>query len=67
VIGSLAFKDCQDLALVHLREHLGEVFTPLTQLWTISKTEEHKSLLLGSAWARLTGEHEGLNWSGDPA
>ena len=67
VIGSLALKDCENLALTHLVEHLLEVFTPLTELWVISKTEEHKATLLGSAWARLTGEHEGLKWSGDPA
>ena len=51
VLGTLALKDCEALALVHLVEHLMEVFTPLTQLWTISETEEHK----------------GLKWSGDPA
>jgi len=67
VIGSLALKDCENLALTHLVQHLAEAFTPLTQLWTISKTEEHKATLLGSAWAFLTGEHEGLKWSGDPA
>ena len=67
VIGSLALKDCENLALTHLVEHLLEVFTPLTKLWTISKTTEHETTLLGSAWARLTGEHEGLKWSGDPA
>jgi hypothetical protein len=67
VIGSLALKDCENLALTHLVEHLVEAFTPLTELWTISKTEEHKATLLGSAWARLTLEHAGLKWSGDPA
>jgi hypothetical protein len=67
VIGSLALKDCENLALVHLVEHLLEAFTPLTELWTVSKTAEHKATLLGSAWAFLTGEHEGLEWSGDPA
>jgi hypothetical protein len=67
VIGSLALKDCENLALTHLVEHLVEQFTPLTKLWTISKTVEHEASLLGSAWARLTGEHEGLKWSGDPA
>jgi len=70
VIGSLALKDCENLALTHLIEHLAEAFTPLTELWTISKTEEHKASLLGSAWAFLTGElnnHKGLKWSGDPA
>lgn len=70
VIGSLALKDCENMALTHLVEHLVEQYAPLTQLWTISKTEEHKATLLGSAWAFLTGEannHKGLKWSGDPA
>ena len=67
VIGSLALKDCENLALTHLVEHLVEQFTPLTKLWTISKTVEHEATLLGSAWARLTGEHNLLKWSGDPA
>jgi hypothetical protein len=67
VIGSLALKDCENLALTHLIEHLVEQFTPLTQLWTISETVEHQATLLGSAWAFLTGEHVNLKWSGDPA
>jgi hypothetical protein len=67
VIGSLVFRDCENLALTHLVEHLLEGFTPLTEMWTISKTTEHKSMALGSAWAFLTGEHVGLKWSGDPA
>jgi hypothetical protein len=68
VIGSLALKDCENLFLTHLKEHLVEPFTPLTKLWTISKTVEHESTLLGSAWAFLGGaEHTGLLWAGDPA
>jgi len=67
VIGSLALKDCENLALTHLVKHLVEAFTPLTELWTISKTEEHKATLLGSAWGFLIGEHLGLKFSGDPA
>jgi hypothetical protein len=63
VIGSLALKDCENLALTHLVKHLVEPFEALTQLWTISKTEEHKATLLGSAWAKLGGEHTGLKWS----
>lgn len=66
LIGSVALKDCENLALTHLLEHLVEVFAPLTEIWTISKTEEHKVTLLGSAWALLKLEHEGLKWSGDP-
>ena len=67
VIGSLALQDCKELGLTHLVKHLVEQFAALTELWTISKTNEHKATLLGSAWAFLTGAHEGLKFSGDPA
>jgi len=67
VIGKLTLKDCENLALTHLVKHLVEPFTPLTELFTISKTAEHAATLLGSAWAFLTGAHEGLKFSGDPA
>ena len=63
VIGTLALKDCENLALVHLIEHLVEQFSPLTKLFTISETLEHAASLLGSAWAFLAGVHEGLEWS----
>jgi len=62
VIGKLALKDCENLALTHLVKHLLEPFTELTELWTISKTAEHKATLLGSVWAKLGGEHAGLSW-----
>jgi hypothetical protein len=65
VIGKATLKDCQDLALEHLVKHLVET-GPLTELWTISKTAEHVATILGSAWAFLTGTHEGLKFSGDP-
>jgi hypothetical protein len=39
---------------------------PLTELWLISKTEEHKVTLDGSAMLALTGEHSGMTWSGVP-
>jgi hypothetical protein len=67
VIGELALKDCEGLALVHLVEHLVEPFEPLTKLWTISKTAEHVATLLGSAWGFLKGAHLGIKFSGDPA
>ncbi len=38
--------------------------SPLSELWLISKTEEHKVLLDGSAILGLSGEHAGLKWSG---
>jgi hypothetical protein len=67
VIGTLALKDCENLSLTHLVEHLVEAFAPLTKLWAISKTVEHEATLLGSAWAFLGSEHKGLLWAGDPA
>jgi hypothetical protein len=66
VIGELTLKDCNNLALTHLVEHLVEP-GPLTELWTISKTTEHVATLLGSAWGFLKGAHEGIKFSGDPA
>jgi hypothetical protein len=66
IIGELAVKDCQDLALTHLVEHLVEVFTPLTSLFATSLTVEHQVTLLGSVFAKLLGAaHENLKWSGD--
>jgi hypothetical protein len=65
VIGKLFLKDCENKALEHLIKHLVEE-GPLSELFTISKTAEHATKLLGSAWAFLEGEHLGLKWSGDP-
>ncbi|HWA53253.1 MAG TPA: hypothetical protein VG816_03685 [Solirubrobacterales bacterium] len=62
VIGKMVFKDCENLALTHLVKHLSEV-GPGAELWVISKTEEHKTIILGSTWLFLTGEHEGLKFS----
>jgi len=63
VIGKLAVEDCENLALTHLVKHLVEPFEDLTELWTISKTEEHEAGLFGSAWAKLVGEHVDKQWS----
>jgi len=82
VIGKFVFKDCslrvkdkegketgacipqgREERVTHLVEE-----GPLTELWVISKTEEHKSTIDGSANVFLTGKaHEGLKWSGTPA
>lgn len=62
VIGKLALQDCEKMALIHLVKHLVEPFEKLTELFTISKTAEHAATLLGSAWAKLGGEHAGLKW-----
>ena len=66
VIGTLRLKDGENLMLTHLVKHLVEP-GPGTSLYTISETAEHASTFLGSEWAFLTGEHVGLQWSGDPA
>jgi hypothetical protein len=62
VIGKMVFKDCENLALSHLVKHLSEV-GPGGELWVISKTAEHTTVVLGSTWIFLTGEHEGLKFS----
>lgn len=69
LIGKFTIKDCEGLSLTHLVKHLVEVGTSaeLTQLWMVSKTAEHETVVLGGAWAFLTGAHEGLKISGDPA
>lgn len=71
VIGKLALRDCEGKGRMFLIRHLLEEFTPLTQLFTISKTAEHAATLLGSMWVFLIGSglegHAGLQWAGDPA
>jgi hypothetical protein len=52
VIGKLYLKDCENAFLKHQEIHLVEE-GPLTELFVISKTEEHKASLLGSALARV--------------
>ena len=66
VIGKLFLKDCLNQFKTHVVEHLIEV-GPLTELFVISKTEEHKATLLGSSWAFLEGTHLGLKWAGEAA
>ena len=67
VIGpKFSFKDCKNEFLVHKVEHLLEEFGPLTELWAISKTAEHKATIDGSVWAFLIEEHKGLPWSIEP-
>jgi hypothetical protein len=67
IAGELSIKDCEGKFLEHLVKHLTEEFVPLTELWTISNTAEHKTTLDGSAWMFLGGEHAGLKFAGDPA
>jgi hypothetical protein len=48
----------------HEVEHLVKEFSPLTHLWIISDTAEHKANILGSGLAFLAGAHAGLKWAG---
>ncbi len=50
--------------LTHEVKHLVDEFPPLTALWILSNTAEHKASLLGSGWAFLTGAHTGFKWTG---
>lgn len=48
----------------HEVKHLLKEFSPLTHLWILSDTAEHKANLLGSGWAFLSENHIGLQWAG---
>ncbi|HMC50349.1 MAG TPA: hypothetical protein VKH20_06850 [Solirubrobacterales bacterium] len=52
VIGLLYWKDCENALLIHKEKHLFEE-GPLTELFVISKTAEHKATLLGSWWVKV--------------
>jgi hypothetical protein len=52
VLGKLYLKDCENAMLVHRETHLFEE-GPLTELFFISKTEEHKASFLGSFFAKV--------------
>jgi hypothetical protein len=60
----LVLKDCENLFKNHLVKHLLEE-GPFTELWLISKTEEHRVNVSGSAWAWLEGAHTGLKFGGE--
>ena len=61
LLGKVTFKD-KSLA-TESESHLVSVGA-LTELWLISKTEEHKVVTSGSAVVRLASTHAGLPWSG---
>lgn len=61
--GELALLDGQNLALTHLIKHLLQEFLPLSKLWAITNTVEHRVSLLGGVWALLGGEHINRAWS----
>jgi hypothetical protein len=67
IIGKIVFEDCKVEGRILKVDHLIEEFTPLTELWIISKTVEHLAHIDGSVILTLIGEHAGLKWAGDPA
>jgi hypothetical protein len=48
----------------HEVKHLMREFSPLTHIWLLSDTAEHKANILGSLWIFLIGAHSGLKWAG---
>lgn len=66
VFGKVVLEDGEGSALTHLVKHLVKI-GPLTELWAFSTAPSQAATLAGSAWAFLTGEHAGLQFSGDPA
>jgi hypothetical protein len=60
--GKFAIQDAAPTT--HSVNHLIKEFAPLTDLFVISKTAEHKASILGSANAFLTGAHVGFKWAG---
>ena len=62
LIGSITLKDA---ALT--TESVTHLFSPgPSELWAISKTEEHVVATTGSEILELSGAHKGLKWSGLP-
>lgn len=66
VRGKLFLDDCQGELKVEKVSHLFDE-GPLTHLWVISLTAEHKAVIDGSATVGISGTDEGLKWSGLPA
>lgn len=65
IIGKITLKDCENHLTTEQAVHLVEE-GPLTEVWVISKTAEHKIVFDGSALGELGGEHKGLKVSGMP-
>ena len=63
IIGTFYAHDAEGSIETHRASHLIEE-GPGTAVWVISKTEEHKVILDGSALLTLTGAHAGLKWGG---
>jgi hypothetical protein len=63
LIGKFYVKDKNGKFEAEGAEHVFEV-GPLTEMWSISKTEEHKATFDGSVTAHLTGGDSGFSWSG---
>jgi hypothetical protein len=60
VLGKLTVKDLglETEAATHLL-----TIGPLTEMWVVSKSEEHKATVDGIGIVELTGEHKGSTWS----
>jgi hypothetical protein len=67
IFGYFSVYDCQNEFLVHKVTHLWQEFAPLTHLYVISDTLEHKVTIDGSVNVFLKGKHLGLKWAGTPA
>jgi hypothetical protein len=64
--GKFSVKDCENAFLTHKLFHLAEAFAPLTYLWVISDTVEHRATLDGSVLVGLLSPHAKLEWAGTP-
>jgi hypothetical protein len=68
--GKFSVKDCEGVNgtafLTHKLIHLAEAFAPLTYLWAISDTVEHRATLDGSVLVGLLAPHANLEWAGTP-
>jgi hypothetical protein len=64
--GKFSVKDGENAFLTHKLFHLAEAFAPLTYLWVISDTPEHRATLDGSVLVGLLAPHAALGWAGTP-
>lgn len=63
ILGTFYAHDAENAIETHQVKHIIEE-GPGTAVWVISKTEEHKVILDGSATLFLNGAHAGLKWGG---
>lgn len=63
IIGINSVTDAEGLLSTELAAHTVEQ-GPISELWIVSKTAEHKATVEGQAVLELSGAHKGLKWSG---